>query len=201
MAATSQDTVRSYTADLLAVLRHCHGAILRHVDDEQVRRISNAGPLLRDMDAKLARQIAALERRLEELGGAGAVGSAKEMVTSVSGFLAGIYGKMRGEKASRMLRDDYVALNFMTVCATMLHTTALALADARTAELTKGFLNDYPPLIMELGELVPHAVIADLGADEIAISDSQAGLRAAEELREAWQAAPHSGSTAAAPRY
>lgn len=181
------DVLRHYTADLLAVLRHCHTAVVRHAEDDQLKRIANAGPVLRDVDIVLNRQITALDKHLEDLGGGGAVGAMKETATSVSGFLTGVYGKIRGEKASRMLRDDHAALSFICTCATMLHATALAVGGPATANLIQAFIREYPRLIMAVGDLVPYAVIADLGADGVPIHNSQGGVEAVRALQNAWR--------------
>jgi hypothetical protein len=195
MANNANDTVRFYVGDLLGVLRHCRTTIEHHVDDENLRRISTAGPICRDIYNILDRQINALERRLEALGGATATGTIKDSVTSFTGWITGLYGKMRGETASRMLRDDYTALTFVSVCTTMLHTTALAVGDLATADLTRQFLHEYPPTIMSLGVLVPHAVVADLGADRVPIMDAQAAETAAQNLEDAWRSASRAAGT------
>jgi len=113
----------------------------------------------------------------------------KDMLGTVTGALAGLYGKMRGETAARMLRDDYTALSFVTACTTMLHTTALALDDSATSALTLRHIQEYPPLIMALSELLPHAVVADLAADKVPIVNPSAAEEAIRNLSDSWHGA------------
>ncbi len=153
--ATGQDTVKSYIGDLIAALRHVFGAIEKQCDNTDLARIDGAKKAVTNIHGTLSRQIASLEVRADDMGGTGAMGAVKDAVTSVTGFVTGLYGSMRGETASRLLRDDYAALTFVSVCTAMLHTTALAVGDAATAQLTRQNLNDFPPLIMALNDLLP----------------------------------------------
>jgi len=93
-----------------------------------------------------------------------------------------------------MLRDDHTALSFVTVCTTMLHTTALALNDSATAALTLRHIQEYPPLIMALGELLPHAVVAELIADNSLAVNPGAAEEAIRNLNDSWH-----GASAAIP--
>lgn len=187
MATTATDTVRGYTVDLIAVLDHCADAIKRQMNEDQLTRIAGAGPALRQVHQTLCRQRDALQRRAESMGGGGMTEALKDAMTAVSGFFAGLWGKVRPETASRMLRDDYAALAFVSVCTQMLHTTALTVRDIGTAQLTLQHLNELPPLQMAVNELVPAAVVADLGIDGVPIEDPNAAEAANENWRDAWR--------------
>lgn len=186
---TDQHTVQQYLGDLIAVVRHVGEAIDRHARDDRLSRIHNAGPAVREASVVLKRQLAAMEYHAKTIGGTGVTGTIKEAVTSVTGFLTGLYGTMRGEPASRMLRDDYTGLSFVSICTSMLHTTALAVGDARTADLTRQHLDELPPVIMAISGLVPYAVVADLGADHVPIADAGAAAQGAADQNAAWRAA------------
>lgn len=185
--ANATDTLRGYIADLISVLRHTCEAVERQSNDSNVCRVSGASRVVQDINQMLRRQLTALEQRQQSLGGSGMVGTVKEAVTSVTGFITGLYDKMRSETASRALRDDYTALNFIYLCTGMLHTTALAVRDVQTAELTRQNMDELPPRIMALHGLVPHAVVADLGADGVPISDAQAADTAVRSMENAWR--------------
>ncbi len=189
MTATPEETVRSYLGDLIAVLEHVSKAVATQAGNDDLRRIAHAGRVIDNLNSVLKRQHADLEAHVKAMGGKSGGGVLKDMLGTVAGALAGLYGKIRGETASRMLRDDYTALSFATVCSTMLHTTALALDDSATAELTLRHIQEYPPLIMELSELIPHAVVADLAADKVHVVNSAAAEEAIRNLNDSWRGA------------
>jgi len=189
MTATREETIRSYLGDLIAVLDHVSQAVATQAANDDFRRIAHAGRVIDNLHSVLIRQHAELEAHVKGMGGASGGGVLKDMLSTVAGALAGLYGKMRGETASRMLRDDYTALSFVTACSTMLHTTALALNDSSTAALTLRHIQEYPPLIMALSELLPHAVVVDLAADKIPIVNLTAAEDAIRNLNDAWHGA------------
>ena len=80
-------------------------------------------------------------------------------------------------------------------CATMLHTTALALNDSATAVLTLRHIQEYPPLTMALSELLPHAVVADLAADNVPVLNPAAAEEAVRNLNDAWHGASAADAT------
>jgi len=63
---------------------------------------------------------------------------------------------------SKMLRDDYSALNLITISNTLLHTTALALDSEEIANLALNNLKLLAPIVVRLGELVPNIAIKEL---------------------------------------
>ena len=189
MTTTREEIVRSYLGDLIAVLDHVSQAVATQAKDEDLRRIAHSGLVIDKISAILIRQHAELEAHVKVLGGANGGGVLKDMLGTVAGALAGLYGKMRGETACRMLRDDHTAITFVTVCATMLHTTALALNDSQTAALTLRHIREYPPLIMDLSELLPHVVVADLALDKSLAVNPDAAEEAIRNLKDSWRGA------------
>ena len=102
------------------------------------------------------------------------------------GVAAGLYDKVRSTELSRMLRDDYTALNLAAISYSMMHTMALALNEENVALLAKRHLEQIPPITDAIRDVIPHVV-----ADEIAHQDgfsvvSNAGPRAAENLSGIW---------------
>jgi hypothetical protein len=190
--ADSKDTVRGYLADLLAVIEHSDKAIERQLDDQALTRIPGAHAVLNDVHMTLRGQLSGIQDRLEDLGGQTTLGTVKQAATSVTGFITGLYGMDRGETASRMLRDDYTALHFISICTTMLHTTALSLADSTTALLTRDYLHELPPLITSIADLIPQAVIAELAEEHLPISGDAAEV-ARDAYHEAWRGATTRG--------
>lgn len=182
-------TIRQYLGDLIAVIDHVAKAMSAQDHVSRFAAVPGAASLIERTESVLVRHRAALESRVNSMGEGNGVtlgGAIKDAVTTIAGSLAGLYGKTRDETASRMLRDDYTALNFLAVCTTMLHTTALALNDSVTADLTRQHLHDYPRLVMDLNDLVPHAVVADLLASKVAVTQGDAARQAVAHVHEAW---------------
>jgi exonuclease VII small subunit len=65
-------------------------------------------------------------------------------------------------RISRMLRDDYSALNLITMSNTLLHTTALTLKHEEVAQLALQQLKQLAPLVIKLGEIFPSVVFKEL---------------------------------------
>jgi hypothetical protein len=106
-----------------------------------------------------------------------------------------------------MLRDDYTALNLATISYTMLHTTSLAFNDQVTAALALRHLKAYTTLVMEINQIIPHVVLADL-RDNGAVINESVLQQAITNTQEVWQrpdggmqpngtGISHRGSTAA----
>ncbi|MFN8456130.1 MAG: hypothetical protein U0401_15925 [Anaerolineae bacterium] len=165
------DTLKQYVSDMLAVERHIHEPVKRQRDDENTRQHPQAHQLLTQLESILDEHIANLERHLESLGGSVA-SPVKDAVTSVAGVAAGLYDKMRSEKLSKMLRDDYTALSLAAISYTMLHTTGLALNDQRTADLSLRHLQHWTPMIVQISEIIPGVVVKELTDDVPSISTS-----------------------------
>ena len=178
------DTLQQYVSDMLAVEREIHEAVRRQRDDDSMARFTEAQSLVSRAEAVLDNHIEALEAHLETLGGDGA-SPVKDAVASVLGVAAGIYGKVRGEKVSKMLRDDYTALSLAAISYHMLHTTGLALQNQATANLALRHLRDWTPIITELSRAVHKVVVAEL-ADDGAVADSSVAQESERMTQEAW---------------
>lgn len=72
--------------------------------------------------------------------------------------------KVKMALTSKILRDDYTALNLITMNNTLLHTAALALDSQDVAKLALQHLKNLAPLVVRLGELMPEVVARELRA-------------------------------------
>ncbi len=179
-----KETLQQYVGDMLAVERHIHEAVRRQRDSEKAAKFPEAQNIFTRIEAYLDEHIEHLEQHLESLGGKGA-SPIKEAVTAVAGVVAGIYDQMRDEKISKMLRDDYTALNLAAISYTMLHTTGLALADHQTADIALRHLKHWTPIIVDISEVTPLVVAQELAEDMPGINAS-VGREAAENTQQAW---------------
>lgn len=87
---------------------------------------------------------------------------------------------------SRVLRDNYSALNLITIGNTLLHTTALALNNQALANLTLKHLENLVPLVIKVGELLPYIAVRELQSDapNIDLEVARAALKNAKSI---WQ--------------
>jgi hypothetical protein len=187
----SGQTVCRYLGDLIAVHTHVGEAVARHAKDERVFRIANGRAVMERADAVLKKHLEELEAYAKTSGGVGAMGMIKEAITSMTGFVTGLYGTIRGEAASRMFRDDYTGISFVMICTQMLHTTARAVGEVTISAMLLRHMEELAEVIMEINGVLPYAVMADLGTDGEPIMNPHAGEEAAREQTQAWKFASH----------
>lgn len=176
------ELVTKYLSDMVALESHVYQAIDKQVKGTQDE--PDVNPQLTAMRNSLEQHVNSLRSRLEELGGS-AASPLKEAGASVLGVAAGVIDKLRAEEVSKNFRDNYTALSLCNVSYVMLITTTLACGDRKTADLCKRNLKDNAKFIMELGSMVPYAVVRDL-RDQAKLDES-----AVEEARkiyhEVWE--------------
>lgn len=180
-----KETIQHYVSDMLATEKHIHEAIKRQADDESVKQLPAASQLVTQIAMVLQSHINQLEQHLEKLGGSST--GLKDAVTSTLGVMAGLYDKVRSKQASRMLRDDYTALSLAAISYTMLHTTALALNDSKTADVALHNLKDITPFITQISQVIPQVVTRELSEDHANLSMSS-GQEATRNTQAAWSA-------------
>ena len=191
------DTLRGYVNDMLAVERDLHAAFRRHKQDRSARTFPTAAAALQQIEDRIDMHVANLERCVERLGTGES--TLKAAVGAVLGAVAGVYGKIRDDRVSRMLRDDYTALCFACVCYEMLHTTALTLGHGEVANLALEHLRDYTPAVLALGEMVPEVVTDELTREGKAPANASIARLAAQNVRDAWRVSERSGGMEAHP--
>jgi len=181
----SREILRPYLADMSAVITHIEEAVERQCKDDGFRQVPQALELVNRLDTVLKRQMQQLDSQLESFPSGGVSGAVKNTVTGVMGVFAGLYDKVRTETASRGLRDDYTALNLAAISYTMLHTSALALGESTTADLALRGLKELTPILMQIVEVIPHAVVSEL-AKEGKTADASIVQRVIRDTQEAW---------------
>ncbi len=87
---------------------------------------------------------------------------------------------------SRILRDDYSALNLITMSNTLLHTTALALESKEVAELALQHIKNLAPVVIKIGQMVPDVVTRELKIKSPLI-DLNIAKTALKNTQQAWK--------------
>ena len=179
------DTLRGYVNDMLAVERDLHQAFRRHKDDQTTKTYVQAAAALQKIEDRIDVHVASLERQLQRMGTAES--PVKAAVGAVLGAVAGVYSKIRDDRVSRMLRDDYTALCFATVCYEMLHTTALALGHGEVSNLALSHLRDYTPAVMTIAQMLPEVITDELTREGKMTGNGSIARLAAKNVQDAWQ--------------
>jgi hypothetical protein len=184
MADNPNELLRQYVGDMLATDKHIHEAVRRQRDDENIQQFVEAHQLVSRLEATLDRLISDLENELERLGGS-ATSPVKDVVSSALGAMAGMYDKVRSEKVSKMLRDDYTALSLAAISYVMLHTTGRALQDRSVAELAIRHVRELAPMLSGIRRAIPVVVTSELAEDGLPIAVGVAP-EAIRETQQAW---------------
>lgn len=186
MEKKALDALTGYATDLVGVYRHTAEALKRHEASTALDGVSGAKAVIRESITVLEGGIHTLEARITALGGSTSA-VVKDAILSVTGFFTGLYGQVRSEAPSRMLRDDVTALQFCMTCTNMLHATALAQREQQTGEAMHRLQERFPRLIMQMGALIPQAVLRDLIADGHHGLDTDAPAKAVRSARDSWR--------------
>jgi hypothetical protein len=103
--ATRNETLTTYVGDVHALVSHGLQAMERQV--ENLRKVSHkdALPAVVEGQRMLQRQEAALEKRLDGLGGSSSA-PVKDAVSAVAGVAAGLINAVRASETVKTLRDD-----------------------------------------------------------------------------------------------
>jgi hypothetical protein len=185
----TQKLLDHYLREMIAVESELHAAFRRQRDDDKLRAHRQSAALVDRIEQVLDRHLEALRQKLESKGETES--TFKTAIGSIMGAAAGVYDKLRSERVSRMLRDDYTAISLATVCYEMLHASALAAGDQELAELAIRHLSDYTPLVMEISETIPFALVEELSVDGKLPANRAAAEQAVANTKKAWQAGAH----------
>ena len=176
-------TIADYVGDMVALQDHIEEALDRQLALATDMPVAHAA-IQRFHDTVKA-QRDSLKRYQETLGTT--PGNAiKEAGAALFGAAAGIIDKVRTEAVSKALRDDYTAFNHAAMGFTMLHATASALGDDRTAQVARDGLTAYARMVQEINQLVAEAVVHELRKDGHTIVDLQAAQHNRRMVDLAW---------------
>lgn len=181
---SEKGALKMYVNDMLALQKHILEAVEQQYEDQRVKTDAKTFDLIGKLKSTLTRHVGDLEGEVARLG-SGIGATVKTALTAVLGAAAGLYDKVRKDPVSRMLRDNYTALNMASFSYTMLHTTGLAFQDGPVASVALKHLQDLTPLIIHLNEVVPHVVVAEL-KDEGPI-DATVAETAVANTQHAWK--------------
>jgi ferritin-like metal-binding protein YciE len=108
--------------------------------------------------------------------------------SNLLGKAAGMIDLMREDGVAKALRDDYTAYNLLAISYTMLHTTAMALADPATQTFAEQGLRTYATLVQDINQVMPEAVVTDLrDNDDHPIQNTNVVDECRRLIQQVWQ--------------
>lgn len=177
-------TIATYLSDMLALERHIARPIDSQLASKDHQEYTEATQLVQRIKTGTDSHIAALEARLEAVGGS-ANSPVKSAWSALLGGGAAAINQVRKTKVSKSLRDDYTALGLSTISYTMLHATAEGLGDTTTAALAKRALDEYAPIVIAISKAMPGIVLQELREDGENVNVSAASL-SENETSKSW---------------
>lgn len=183
MGDSRQETLTKYLGDMKSVVSHVRTAMERQKDE--LKDQPDVAQTIARIALTLGRQEEDLAARLATLGGS-PTHPVKEAVSDAFGLIAGLYNKVRTEGGAKALRDDHVALNLVYLSYSMLHTTAIALAEPGTAELAGRAIREIARSVSEVDRLVPAVVLRELADGDLGTLDATAPEATRALIGAAW---------------
>ena len=179
------DILNGYLTDMNAVEEHIAEALERQLNGDAIKKYPEASRVVSQLHGTLERHTREIAAKVERREGLDVAGALKEALGDALGFAAGLYDKVRDDKVSRMIRDDYTATSLAAISYHMLHTTALGLKNQEVADLALRNLKDLTPILVDLSKVVCEVVAKEL-ADEDKVFDGTVGPQAVRNTQEAW---------------
>ncbi|MBA2519138.1 MAG: DUF892 family protein [Chloroflexia bacterium] len=176
--------IADYLGDMVALESHIEEALDRQLEFKG--KHPEAGAAIQQFHDMVKANRDALRAHQEQVGST--IGNPiAEAGSAVLGMAAGLIDKVRSEKVSKALRDDYTAFNLATVGYTMLQTTALALGDKTTAILAAKGLRGHAKAVQKINHIMPGVVVWELEQDNLTIANPNAADEVRTSLDKAWK--------------
>jgi hypothetical protein len=157
----TNEILRLYSSDLLELQRHIVDVVKDQTDQEEVRRYPEVQQLVIKIQDTVGRHFNDLEQGLESLGGEKS-SLLKQAMGRVAETAMGMVIKAEGsEKCSKVLRNDYLALDAASLGSLMLYTTAAAFNNDRIGEISERHFNELTSLAVEIREMIPEIVVRE----------------------------------------
>lgn len=155
------------------------------LDSDEVKSHSLLSELLTRAASESEGRIEHLKALSEQEGASFSV-AVKGGITAVTGTFAGLYGKIHEHPLSRLVRDDIVALNFASISYGIMLTLGLSTGHNVCTVLASRAVEEMPPLIVHLTDLLPVIVGEELAKDAPLVNPAAVQI-ASGLIRDAWR--------------
>jgi hypothetical protein len=181
------DHLKQYVREQIAIEESFCSLLEQQISEVNTAEYADAANLLIEAREVLGRNFVSLNKTLDNL---------EQGAVSTLSLIAGGNGTstvkhlserdLRTRRISKMLRDDYSALNLITMSNTLLHTTALALEQQEVAAIALKHLQNLAPIVVKIGALVPEVATRELHRESSKI-DLSVGQIALKNTQLAWR--------------
>jgi hypothetical protein len=181
----TNEILRLYSSDLLEVQRHIVDMVKDQTDQEEVRRYPEVQQLVIRIQDTVGRHFNELEQGLESLGGEKS-SLLKQAMGRVAETAMGMATKAEGsERCSKVLRNNYLALDAASLGSLMLYTTAVAFNNEGIGEMSERHFNELTLLTVEMREMIPEIVVREF-ADQGYSVNSGVTEEVNRKIQQAW---------------
>lgn len=156
-----QGETKQHLSDLVALESHILEAVEHQIGTDNIKKDADALMLLQETHAMLSRHSEELDALVIAQDAETRTGI-KNLFTGFLGNIAGLYNKVRGEEATRAIRDTYTALSLLSVSLTALKTFGLMVGKPDISKLAYEQMRDLLPLIMKINHRLPYIVARDV---------------------------------------
>jgi ferritin-like metal-binding protein YciE len=179
------EVLRQYSSDLLSLDKQILSIVKDQANIEEAQRYPEVQQLIRTTHERVASISAELEQNLSSLGGESS-SMLKQAMGKVGGVVTGIAGKAESsEKASKVLRNTYAALDAATLGSMMLHTTALAFDEKPTADVADRHVRELAPLAVQVRDMILDVVVKEFADEGYAVNTDAVG-EVKSKAQQAW---------------
>jgi ferritin-like metal-binding protein YciE len=174
MMEQKQDLIRSYCNDVVELQRHIIRMTEDQAKEEDLQRYSQVHEVVAKVRDTVGRHASEMEQHLSALGGESS-SMLQQAASMVTGMATGLITRGEGsENAAKVLRNNYVALEMVSVGYLLLYTTAQALQDHATADIVNRHLSDTRPIATRIKDLIPETVVQELSNEGYQVDTSAA---------------------------
>ena len=183
------DILKQHLSEQIALEEDLYRIIQEQIVEIDEARFADAKSLLARTGQTLETHFTPLNELLDKLELDAVAARTRAVGSNGGGFKNPLERVVARKPISKILRDDYSALNLITISISQLHTAALVLESKDVARVALKHLENLAPLVVRLGELVPQVVARELrnGSEE---SDPEIAQTALKNIRLAWRTAP-----------
>jgi len=154
--------LKSYLREQIALEEQLCREIEEQIAEINEKDFADAKDLLIQTRQALECHFKPLNETLDRLERAALNAQTKIASENGNGLIPALEREQQIKSIARILRDDYSALNHITMSNTLLYTTALALNCQEVAEIALKHLENLAPLVVKLGAIAPEVVAREL---------------------------------------
>ena len=181
----NHQTIVDWAGDIVALVSHIEEAL-----DHQLKldpNSSSVGSVIQELHdgikAEKERAVA-----FQESVGTTAGNPVIKAGSEFLGKAAGVIDRMRNDSVAKALRDDYTAINHLTIAYTMFHTTSMALKNDEAMRFAEQGMRSGATLVQKINHALPQAVLDDLVANgDVDVLDPTIADDCRAEIVRFWQ--------------